>query len=115
MARRRLFFHRSYVGAALVLHQLEPQIVTLDDIETIAHTAIQEFEEARLMYPEMQSKLDIKERTLKLDLVAVSKLLISNSRQPLRALRSLSQVDGERTIASEGVGIRRTLATAVLT
>merc|ERR1712151_1331030 len=39
LRRRRVFFHKTYIGAALALHECSPQFVTTDDLEIVAKEA----------------------------------------------------------------------------
>eukprot|EP00931_Biecheleriopsis_adriatica_P028758 TRINITY_DN17149_c0_g1_i2.p1 TRINITY_DN17149_c0_g1~~TRINITY_DN17149_c0_g1_i2.p1 ORF type:complete len:735 (+),score=153.62 TRINITY_DN17149_c0_g1_i2:46-2250(+) len=45
---KRLFFHRTYVGAALSLHQADPTLISTENLVEIAHTAISQLDRARV-------------------------------------------------------------------
>lgn len=44
---RGLIFHRTYVGAAVVLHEIRPALVTLEDLRQVTQAAVREFEVER--------------------------------------------------------------------
>jgi len=93
MRDRKLLFHGTYVGAACALHCCDPSLVSLAELLEVAQDAMQEFEEVRLMYPEMGEKWDDVERHLSFDLRQADMLLIDGGHAPLRVLRSTSEVE----------------------
>jgi len=50
--RNKLIFHRSYLGAALELHLLDPRLLSKDQVVEIAEAAVADMDTARLTYPE---------------------------------------------------------------
>mmetsp|Transcript_78053 Transcript_78053/g.246562 ORF Transcript_78053/g.246562 Transcript_78053/m.246562 type:complete len:405 (-) Transcript_78053:56-1270(-) len=74
LRRNNLIFHKSYVGAAVELHESHPDLVTLDDLQLIAQHAVQEFEEVRIMYPERHGHWEEAESALNDDLERVNQV-----------------------------------------
>merc|ERR1711920_436231 len=50
--RNRLIYHRSYLGAAVQLHLLDPRLLPKDKVFEIAEAAVADMDTARLTYPE---------------------------------------------------------------
>jgi len=93
LRRNNLIFHRSYVGAAVELHLSHPDIVTLEDVRTVAQDAIQEFEEAKLMYPEMSGSWKDTEAELVKDLERANEALQEVQGPQLRRPRGSMEFD----------------------
>jgi len=49
-AQRRLFFHRTYVGAAVDLHEFDPSLVSVAELQRVAEDAVTEFEKLVRLY-----------------------------------------------------------------
>jgi len=50
LKEQRIVLHKSYVGAAVALHQFDPPLVSARQLADIANSAAEEFENTRLMY-----------------------------------------------------------------
>jgi len=50
--RNRLIYHRSYLGAALQVHLLDPKLLSKEQVIEIAEAAVADMDTARLTYPE---------------------------------------------------------------
>lgn len=93
MRARKLFFHSTYVGAAVQLHLMDRTLVSLADLQKVGNDATQEFEEARLMYPEMKASWETAERNLLFDLEQANAIFTREGLEPVRLIRSRSQVE----------------------
>eukprot|EP00929_Paragymnodinium_shiwhaense_P065384 TRINITY_DN32784_c0_g1_i1.p1 TRINITY_DN32784_c0_g1~~TRINITY_DN32784_c0_g1_i1.p1 ORF type:complete len:775 (+),score=184.35 TRINITY_DN32784_c0_g1_i1:122-2446(+) len=92
LEEQHLFFFKTYVGAALALHRLYPDIVSGEQLRTVANEAISDFDELRLMYSERISRWQAAEGDLRQDLERVSDLLQDVGLDPLMRLKTSTEV-----------------------
>jgi len=83
LQEQRVFFHRTYVGAALALHIHCPDLMSVEQLAMVANTAVEEFESARLMYLEWGESWSVAEDNLKSDLVKVDAVIRAAGLSPL--------------------------------
>lgn len=93
LRQRNLIFHRTYVGAAVELHVSHPDLVSLSDLQSVAQDAIEEFEECRLMYPEMAGRWEEQEADLVRDLERANQVLQAENFEKLRRPRATGDFD----------------------
>merc|ERR1712232_1222123 len=74
---RRIFFHKSYVRAALELYTCIPPVFSAAQLRRVAAKAIEDFDELRLSYPDWGERWEGPERSLRHELGEVDKVLRS--------------------------------------
>jgi len=52
MAQRGLYFHKTYVGAAVDVHNRAPELMTAEEVAEISNKAVSDFDDLRYIYPE---------------------------------------------------------------
>lgn len=92
LQEQRIFFHCTYVGAALALHTHCPELVPVEQLAMVANAAVEEFESARLMYLEWGDSWHVAEGNLKSDLVKVNAVIQAAGLSPLREVISTADL-----------------------
>merc|ERR1712187_1089135 len=90
-----VFFHRSYVGAALSLHKHMRSLITAEDLSAIYHDAIEDFNNARLMFVDWVYAWSRATADLKADLDECQHFIVhlqAAGHSSVRRLRSMSEV-----------------------
>lgn len=70
-----ILHHRSYVGAALALHKLNPELLSEEQVGSIARQAAEDLNEARVMYPEWGHRWAVAEDALRADIEKAAAVL----------------------------------------
>jgi len=89
-----LYFHKSYVGAALALHLHRRELISAAQLSTVYDSAIEDFNHARLMFFDWGDAWKDATRDLKADLEAAQSFTVHSSggHVNLRRLRNMSEV-----------------------
>mmetsp|Transcript_98103 Transcript_98103/g.316365 ORF Transcript_98103/g.316365 Transcript_98103/m.316365 type:complete len:749 (+) Transcript_98103:29-2275(+) len=109
----RLIFHRTYVGAAVDLNAIRPDLVTAKDVQEVANDAVQEFERTRIVYPDMLQSLQEAEVDLLADLDRARTVIQAAGLDEVRRLRSRSVMDTRFREENWELIQTRTMPTAV--
>lgn len=89
----KLFIFQSYVGAALALYRLDPELVSARELVEVANTAVEEFNDMRLMYLEWGSRWNAAEAALSRDLAeAMAAVRGVEDLPPFAPLQSIQQI-----------------------
>lgn len=93
LEKRNIFTHRSYVGAALAIHSVRPDILTAVQLAQIAADAVEDFEDMRSSFCEVPRHWFVTEDELDADVLAASAVVQDAGLEPLRRLTLSIPVD----------------------
>jgi len=88
----RLVLHRTYLGAALTLHQRFPELVTVSDLASVAEHAVEEFDAIRWAKERWGERWLAAEGEVMQDFETVNSYLESKGIELKVACRSLTQL-----------------------
>lgn len=93
-SRERIFFHDTYVGVSVDLHNSYPHLVTAEQLVSIASSATEQFESACGLYPEWPEEArEIAEEQLRRDLERAGVIIRKAGLKVPAPLKSIEQLD----------------------
>jgi len=93
LEKQNIFTHGSYVGAALAIHSVRPDILTAVQLAQIAADAVEDFEDMRSSFCEVPKHWFQTEGELDADVAAASTVVQDAGLEPLRRLTLSIPVD----------------------
>jgi len=88
LAEKRIFFHRTYVGAAVALHSACSDLMTAEQLAVVANDAVNDFEDARLQHYDFGSRWAGVEAELSSDLSAADDVVRAAGLPGIRAIET---------------------------
>merc|ERR1712039_682590 len=104
-----IFFHRSYVGAALQLHLSDSELVPKEALHKIASDAVEEFDTMREYCANWKDNWDEAEQSLRMDLREVKAYLEELYEQQNQRMVPLPELTTTRDILQQSSLTRRSI------
>merc|ERR1712050_655216 len=102
LSEQGIILHRTYVGAAVQLHYMHPDLVTASDLAEITADAVREFDRLRVMHPDKeQSHWHAFAETLTEDVVSANAVMTRENLQACRHPTHFSTLSQEHGWSEE--------------